>query len=97
MSAVSSAYESLRHAARQRLSEREGKRRVVVQAAHCSQSVGADEVAAALSKSLPGNAYLVIAGCDGACFDGPQVIVTEPSGETRRYARATPDSVSQVL
>ena len=64
-----------------------GKTRVAVQVGHCSLSVGAAEVAEALAESLPPSAYLATAGCDGACFAAPQVLVTDPSGSLRRYAR----------
>ena len=94
---VSGAYESLRQVSQQRLSSRDSKTRVTVQVAHCSQSVGANDVADALTKSLSDESYLVIAGCDGACYNAPQVIVTSPSGDIRRYTRVTPDSITTVL
>ena len=62
-----------RESSRRLESRRAGRTRVVVQVSHCSQSVGADEVAEALGACLPGSAYLVQAGCDGACFEAPKV------------------------
>ena len=94
---ASSTFDKLKQSAHQSWQDgHSGKTRVVVQVGHCSQAVGASEVADALADSLPQNAYLVIAGCDGACFDAPQVVVTDPSGELRRFARVTPESAKQI-
>ena len=85
---VSNAFDKLKQSAQQRLnSSRNGKTRVVVQVAHCSQAVGATEVAEAVSESLPQDAYMIVAGCDGACFDAPHVIVTYPNGRQRRFVK----------
>ena len=67
------------------------------QVGHCSQAVGAAQVAQTVKGSLSDDAYVVIAGCDGACFDAPQIIVTEPFGEQRRFARVTPDDVPRFI
>jgi len=73
--------------------------RVIVQVGHCSQSVGAVQVAEALRAALSGRSevQLVIAGCDGACFAAPQVIVTSPSGEIQRYANVSPRDVPSLI
>jgi NADH:ubiquinone oxidoreductase subunit F (NADH-binding) len=73
--------------------------RVIVQVGHCSQSVGAAQVADALRSALSGhsNVSLIIAGCDGACFAAPQVLVTNPSGDTQRYANITIDDVPALI
>ena len=84
------AVETLRQAAQQRHdAEHAGKTRVVVQVGHCSESVAAASVATTLAVSIPGSAYLTIAGCDGACFAAPQVAVTSPDGQTTRYERVS--------
>ena len=94
---ASSAYDKLNRAAQQRWqADRDGKTRVALQIGHCSQAVGATEVADALAESLPENAYLVTAGCDGACFDAPQVVATDPSGAQHRFAHVTPDSARKI-
>ena len=69
--------------------------RVVVQVGHCSQAVGATQVAEALQAELSGysSVELVIAGCDGACFAAPQVIVTNPSNSIQRYSQVSLDDV----
>ena len=96
---VSSAFDRLKRSARQRrASAGVGKKtRFVVQVGHCSQSVGAAEVAEALSGSLPKDAHLVIAGCDGACFIAPQVLVADPSGDRRRFSRVTPEDAPGIV
>ena len=64
---------------------------MVVQVGHCSETVGAGKVAHALRTALAQlpDACLVAAGCDGACFAAPQVVVTYPSGLQQRHTRVT--------
>ena len=94
---ASNTFDKLKRSAQSRWKDsHSGKTRVTVQVGHCSKAVGASEVADALADSLPQNAYLVIAGCDGACFDAPQVVVTDPLGELRQFARVTPESAKQI-
>ena len=96
-------YPGLREAARRRWEKlHAGKTRVVVQVGHCSQAVGAEEVASSFEDTFMGNPHvsipgasspgidLAIAGCDGACFNAPQVIITGPTGTARRFGRMTP-------
>ena len=73
--------------------------RVTVQVGHCSQAVGAAQVAEVLGSALSGNPgiSLVIAGCDGACFAAPQVLVTDPSGDSQRYANITMEDVPALI
>ena len=96
---VSAAFDGLKDSARHSWEvSRGGKKLVVVQVGHCSLSVGAGEVAEALSSSLPQDAYLVISGCDGACFDAPQVVVAGPTAESqRRFSRVTPEAAPGLL
>ena len=95
---VSDAFEGLKRSAHQRWdSAFGGKTRVVVQTGHCSQSVGAGRVAEVLAESLPENAYLVVAGCDGACFDAPQVIAIDPGGVTKRFVRVTTEGAKEIV
>ena len=77
-------------------SRRDGLIRVAVQVGHCSLSVGAAQVASALKKSLPKSAYLVVTGCDGACFDAPKVTVTDPSGTETSYPRLSPEDTKGI-
>ena len=92
-SAVYDALESLRKSAVERQRARSGKARVVVQVGHCSQAVGAAEVADAVADALPDDAYMVIAGCDGACFAAPKVSVTLPSGSFCQHSNVSADRV----
>ena len=70
--------------------------RVAVQVGHCSQAVGAGEVLKTLAASIPETAYAVEAGCDGACFEAPKVVVTEPSGSVRTYTRVDADEAKRI-
>ena len=91
---VANSLEKLFRSATERIES--ARSRVAVQVGHCSLSVGASDVAEALSHLLPKDARLVMAGCDGACFDAPQVLVTDPSGARRRFTRVTPESAQRV-
>ena len=95
-----SLYSELQQAAKKRWESGSSKKtRVVVQVAHCSQAVGAGEVEDRLRDAIAGgsDAELVVAGCDGACFAAPQVIVTRPSGETRRFSHVDAGDLPGVL
>ena len=91
--AIFDALESLKQSVAQRQSARNGKTRVVVQIGHCSQAVGASDVAAAAADALPTAAYLVTAGCDGACFAAPKLSVTLPDGQVDEYWNMTAETV----
>ena len=43
------------------------------------------------------DACLVVAGCDGACFAAPQVIVTHPSGVQQRHTRVTAADIPALV
>ena len=80
--------ESLKQAAKDPMAAaREGKTRVVVQVGHCSQAVGAKQVADMLKILESNDAYLVVAGCDGACFLAPQVLVVHPDSAQKTSVR----------
>ncbi len=71
----------------------------MVQVGHCSEAVGAGEVARTLKTALAQrpDACFIIAGCDGACFAAPQVIVTYPSGRQQRHTRVTTADVPALV
>jgi len=96
-SKVATAFERLVRTARESRKKSSGKTRVTVQVGHCSQSVGAGTVAEAFAQALPDDAYLKIAGCDGACFDAPQVIVRNSSGNQTRFTRVTPANIHGII
>ena len=91
------SYARIAASARERLDERAGRTRIVVQVGHCSQAVGASEVSAAFEAALPDSSHLVSAGCDGACFAAPQVLVTTDDGNTTRHCRVTLSDVASIL
>ena len=94
---VSMTFDELKWSARERWDRaRKGKTRVSVQVGHCSQSVGAAQVAAALTEALPESAYLVTAGCDGACYDAPTVVATTSSNDLNRFTRLTAGSAGEI-
>ncbi|MDE2780217.1 MAG: SLBB domain-containing protein [Chloroflexota bacterium] len=72
--------------------------RVTVQVGQCSQAVGADAVADAMREALAcrDDCYLVVSGCDGACFAAPQVVVQESRGATRYYSRVAASDVPAI-
>ncbi|MDE2843302.1 MAG: (2Fe-2S) ferredoxin domain-containing protein, partial [Chloroflexota bacterium] len=72
--------------------------RVTVQVGQCSQAVGADAVADAMREALAlrDDCYLVLSGCDGACFAAPQVMVQESGGATRYYSRVAASDVPAI-
>ena len=89
----------LRRAAAKRMDHRySGKTRVVVQVGHCSGAVGAHEVVESLADtfSTRPDLELVIAGCDGACFNAPQVLVTPPGEDTLRFGRVSREDARKL-
>ena len=86
-----------RESSRRLESRRAGRTRVAVQVSHCSQSVGAEEVADALSACLPSSSYLVQAGCDGACFEAPKIVATDAAGGVRRLTNVGAEDAASVL
>ena len=97
MTATMNALDAIRRSAQERRDADRGENlRVVAQVGHCSQSVGAAEVAQALIDSIPDNAYAVIAGCDGACFEAPQIVVSDDTGVKHRFTRVDADDVQDI-
>ena len=95
-----SLYTEIQQAARKRWDSGSSKKtRVVVQMSHCSLAVGAGEVENRLRDALAvrSDAEVVIAGCDGACFAAPQVLVIQPSGETRRFSNVHTDDLPKLV
>jgi NADH:ubiquinone oxidoreductase subunit F (NADH-binding)/(2Fe-2S) ferredoxin len=92
------ALEALRDSAQGRHdAERAGKTRIVVQVGHCSQATGSVAVVEAAAASATDDAYVVVAGCDGACFDGPRIAVTDADGLTEVFGRVDPDSAVRIV
>jgi NADH:ubiquinone oxidoreductase subunit F (NADH-binding) len=95
--AARDALEALKISAVQRAAAHTGKTRVVVQVGHCSSSVGADQVAKALAAHPPADSYVVTAGCDGACYDAPRVVMTAPDGARSVFGGVRTENVGQIL
>lgn len=91
------ALDALKASAAQRAAANKGKTRIVVQVGHCSASVGAAQVAEALSAHAPAATYVVEAGCDGACHDAPTVVVTAPDGARSVFGRQKTEDVGRIL
>lgn len=90
-------FQELVSLARHRLSvARAGKPSLTVQVGHCGASVGASELADAITDCFRDAATVVIAGCDGACFAAPTVIVTSRSGRTHRLERVSPADLEPI-
>ena len=94
---TAAALEAHKASAAQRVAARDGKTRIVVQVGHCSSSVGATQVAEAIAAHSPADTYVVTAGCDGACYDAPRVVVTTPAGARSVFGGVKPEDVGQIL
>ena len=95
-----SPYAGLRDRVRQEASgPRSSQTRVMVQLGQCSEAVGAGEVANLLREEMAtlGDAYLVVTGCDGACFASPQVVVNEPDGRTLHYSGVMASDIPGII
>ena len=92
-----SRYESIVKAASERLSAaRGGKPRVVVQVGHCGVSAGAGYLPDAIRAQYGGRASVEVAGCDGACFAAPTVLVECRSGEFVRLERVDAGDLRRI-
>ncbi|MSQ12884.1 MAG: NADH-quinone oxidoreductase subunit F [Dehalococcoidia bacterium] len=93
-------YTTLRAAARRRWNRRHsGKLRIAVQVAHCSQAVGAAQVAATLRDAVERhslNAEVVETGCDGACFLAPRLSIAAAATAARPALSADAVWLSRV-
>ena len=91
--AVIEALDCIRNAAEEAQNARRNMTRVAVQVGQCSQAVGADDVVDAVRETLPEDAYLVTAGCDGACFAAPKLSVDSPVGGSAEYWNMSAETV----
>lgn len=98
MSGASDILSLMQEVARTRLDPiRRGKTRITIQVGHCSEAVGSSQIFFAIAEALPANSYLTIAGCNGACHDAPQALVTNPVGGQRLYTRLTIEGLRHIL
>ena len=91
-----SHFQAIADAARDRLAVAQDRPKIAVQVGHCGQSIGASELARAVSNRFSDAANVITAGCDGACFAAPTVIVTSRSGRAHRLERVSPDDLEPI-
>ena len=58
-------------------------RKILVQVGHCSKSVGAEEIFQFFDEHANESDLVSIAGCDGACFNAPQMEIASLSDAPR--------------
>ena len=96
-SALQSRFQDIVNAASDRLlGATDGKPNITVQVGHCGQSIGASELAREVAARFRGAATVITAGCDGACFAAPTVIVSSHYGRTHRLERVSPDDLEPI-
>ena len=96
-SSPQSRFQDIADAARDRLARALGDGpKITVQVGHCGQSIGASELAREVAARFSDTATVITAGCDGACFAAPTVIVSSHSGRTRRLERVSPDDLGPI-
>ena len=74
--------------------------RVTVQVGGCSQSVGAAAIVDLLRGELAKgklNASVVVAGCDGACYQAPVVTVETEDGTIYRLTNVHPENAADLV
>ena len=92
-----SRFQQIADAARDRQAQAaNGRPRITVQVGHCGASIGASELAREVTSRFHDTAQVITAGCDGACFAAPTVIVASRSGHTRRLERVSPDDLQPI-
>ena len=96
-SALQSRFQELFSSARDRLERATRDRpKITVQVGHCGQSIGASELAREVAARFRDTATVVTAGCDGACFAAPTVIVRSRSGHIHRLERVSSDDLEPI-
>ena len=68
-----------------------------VQVGHCSQSMGAAQVTEELQRLLPDENPIITSGCDGSCFNSPQVTLIDHSGIEKHFHRVKPSDVKKIV
>ncbi len=92
-----SRFQEIVNSARDRLSlARADRPKITVQVGHCGASIGASELARAIAERFSDTATVITAGCDGACFAAPTVIITSRSGHTQRLEHVSPDDLEPI-
>ena len=68
-----------------------------IQVGHCSKSVGADVVTEEFQRLLPDEISVTTSGCDGSCFNSPQVTLMDHSGIEKHFHRVKPADVGKIV
>ena len=90
-------FQEIVNSARDRLSlARSDRPKITVQVGHCGASIGASELARAVTERFSDTATVIVAGCDGACFAAPSVTVTSESGHVHRLERVSHDNLENI-
>ncbi len=94
---LQSRFQDIADAAHERIQRaHRGKPRVTVQVGHCGTAIGASELALNIADRFSDTATVITAGCDGACFAAPTVLVTTRSGHTRRLERVSASDLEPI-
>ena len=67
--------------------------KIMVQVGHCSRALGAEVVAEKLAALDPSYEVLNV-GCDGACFNSPQVMITSVHDGKKKIGRVSPSNIA---
>ncbi len=96
-STLQSRFKELANDARGRIQQAvRGRPRIVVQVGHCGAAVGASDLPDAIRQQYGGRASITVAGCDGACFTAPTVLVQCRSGDFIRLERVASNDLRRV-
>ena len=68
-----------------------------IQVGHCSKSVGAVAVTEEFQRLLPDEISVTTSGCDGSCFNSPQVTLMDHSGIEKHFHRVKPADVEKIV
>ncbi len=91
-------FDALRDIFSKRVDSTDSKlRKILVQVGHCSKSVGAEEIFQFFDEHANESDLVSIAGCDGACFNAPQVSVIEPTGSKRKFGLVDFEIAASIL
>lgn len=98
MSNVSISFERLIESSNKRwtLSNTVKNYKIIVQEGQCSLAVGATQVKEMLEALALSDSKIITAGCDGTCFNAPQAIVVDNSGNKRRLTNIDLEDISTI-
>ena len=93
-----SAYAKLTASIQRRVTKSLSATRLVVQVGHCSKSAKAQDLVQYLeASSVLKGVDIVTAGCDGACFAAPQVIVMHVGGASAYFQNVSESDIPDII